>query len=51
MRITLPSPEEMSCDAALSLFHQEGEYPSQATLRQSWYDTEPGAAYPNQCGT
>ena len=26
----------MSCDHALSVFHQEGEYPSQATLRQSW---------------
>jgi hypothetical protein len=36
MRTTLPSPGKMSCDAALSVFHQEGEYPSQATLRQSW---------------
>jgi hypothetical protein len=36
MQITFPSPGKMSCDAALSVFHQEGEYPSQATLRQSW---------------
>jgi hypothetical protein len=36
MNLGLPSLDKMSCDAALSVFHQEGEYPSQATLRQSW---------------
>jgi hypothetical protein len=31
-----PSLEKMSGENALSVFHQEGEYPTQATLRQSW---------------
>ena len=36
MNLGRPSLDKMSYDAALSVFHQEGEYPSQATLRQSW---------------
>ena len=31
-----PLAEKMSGEHALSVFHQEGEYPTQATLRQSW---------------
>jgi hypothetical protein len=36
MNLEPPLPEKMSGEYALSVFHQEGEYPSQATLRQSW---------------